>query len=129
VQFKTGSKAVRLEQLTDELRALPGLARICGLSACGPLPAGDTEISVHVDDVALSVEEERAVAETIARHVPDPQWGVSTEEKELAAILARSEGSLSLADLERAFRVLARTLARPLDPRPAPTAIDGSDRE
>jgi hypothetical protein len=65
------------------------------------------------------------VAETIARHVPDPQWGVSTEEKELAAILARSEGSLSLADLERAFRVLAR----PLDPRPAPPAIDGSDRE
>ena len=129
MQFKTGSKAVRLEQLTDEIRALPRLARICGLSACGPLPAGDTEISVHVDDVALSVEEERAVAETIARHVPDPQWGVSTEEKELAAILARSEGSLSLADLERAFRVLARTLARPLDPRPAPTAIDGSDRE
>lgn len=129
MQFKTGSKAVRLEQLTDEIRALPRLARIYGLSACGPSAAGDMEISVHVDDVALSVEEERAVAETIARHVPDPQWGVSTEEKELAAILARSEGSLSLADLERALRVLGRTLARPLDPRPAPTAIDGSDRE
>jgi hypothetical protein len=125
VQFKTGSKAVRLEQLTDEIRALPGLAGIHGLSACGPSPAGDMEISVHVDDIALSVEEERAVAETISRHVPDPQWGVSMEEKELAAILARGEGSLSLTDLERAFRVLARTP----DPTRAPAAIDGSDRE
>jgi hypothetical protein len=125
VQFKTGSKAVRLEQLTDEIRALPGLAGIHGLSACGPSPAGDTEISVHVEDAALSAKDRQAISEAIARHVPDPLWGVSTEEKELAAILARSEGSLSLADLERAFRVLAR----PLDPTRAPPAIDGSDRE
>jgi len=129
VQFKTSGKAVRLDQLTDEIRTLPGLSRTYGLSACGPSAAGDMEISVHVDDIALSVEEERAVAETIARHVPDPQWGVSTEEKELAAILARSEGSLSLADLERALRVLGRTLARTPDPTRAPAAIDGSDRE
>ena len=128
MQFKTSGKAVRLDQLTDEIRALPGLAQIYGLSACGPSPAGDMQISVHVDDIALGVEEEHAVAETIARHVPDPQWGVSMEEKELAAILARSEGSLSLADLERAFRVLARTPARPLDATALPSD-DGSDQE
>jgi len=129
VQFKTSGKAVRLDQLTDEIRALAGLARVYGLSACGPSPVGDMEISVHVDDIALSVEEERAVAETIASHVPDPLWGVSTEEQELAAILARGEGSLSLADVERALRTLVRTLERrPLEVTTGAPAIDGSDR-
>jgi hypothetical protein len=130
VVFKTGIRALRLDQLTDEMRALPGLAGIRGLSASGPSPAGDIEITVHTGDVALSAEEERAVADAIARHVPDPQWGLSDERKELAAVLARSEGSLSVRDLEKALRLLARTLERQSPDAVAATpATYGSDRE
>ena len=128
--FKTGIRALRLDQLTDEIRALAGLAGIRGLSASGPSPAGDIEITVHTGDVALSAEEERAVADAIARHVPDPQWGLSDERKEMAAVLARSEGSLSVRDLEKALRLLARTLERQSPDAVAATpATYGSDRE
>ena len=128
MQFKTGGKTIRLDQLTDEIRALPSLAAVQGLSACGPSAAGDIEITVHTDGTALSAEDEQAVAGAIGRHLPDPQWGLSGEEKELAAILARSEGSLTVADLERALRLIARTRERPEGSATTPT-VDGSDRE
>jgi len=128
VELKVSSKAIRLDQLTEEIRALPGLSRVQGLSACGPSRSGDFEVTVHVEGLALSADEERLVNGAVARHLPDPQWGVSEEEKELAAILSRSEGILSLADLEKALRLVARTLAQA---RPevagAITAIRGSE--
>jgi hypothetical protein len=110
--FKTRIKALRLDQLTGEIRALPGLAAIHGMSASGPSPAGEFEITVHAGDAPLAADQERAIADAIARHAPDPQWGQSAESKELAAILARGEGSLRIGDLETAVRLLARVLER-----------------
>ena len=92
MQLKSSDKEVRLDQLTEEIRALPGLSRLQGLSASIDQVAGEVEIRVHVEAPALTTEEERAIAEAVARHVPDPQWGVSEEEKELAAILSRGRG-------------------------------------
>ena len=125
MELKVSGKTVRLDQLTEEIRSLPGLSRIDGLSACGPSADGDLIITVHIG-AALTEDEERLVADAVARHVPDPQWGLSGEEKELAAILARGEGSLGLAVVERALRLIARTLELPKEATTTP-AIDGSE--
>jgi len=125
----TSAKAIRLDQLTDEIRVLPGLSGLQGLSAFSPTSEGVIEIAIHVGDAALSAEEERAIGEAIARHVPDTQWNASRESKELAAILARPEGALSPADIERALRILAMTIGRVLpSPSASVPATDGSDR-
>jgi hypothetical protein len=126
VELKTSEKAVRLDQLTEELRALPGLSDLQGLSARTVSATGETEITVHTAGRVLSDDEERAVREALSRHVPDPQWRASAEERELAAILSRSEGSLGVADLERALRVLALMVG---PGRPEMMTIQGSDRE
>jgi len=110
VQLKTNDKAVRLDQLTEELRALPGLSGLQGLSARALSSTGETEITVHTEGPVLSVDEERAVREAVGRHVPDPQWRVSADERELATILSQSEGSLGVAEIEKAIRALARML-------------------
>lgn len=112
MELTISGKAVCLAQLSDEIRSLPGLSRVQGLSACGPSSTGETVITLHVEGPALSAEEERSVREAVARHVPDPQWGVPKEESELTALLNRSEGSLSLGDVEKALRALARAVER-----------------
>lgn len=128
--FKKSAKALRLDQLTDEIRALPGLAAINGLSACGPSPAGDIEITVHTGDAPLSAEDERAIADAVARHVPDPQWGLSNDKKELLPILSCAEGNLGLSDLEKAVRLLARTVDQQSPDAVAGTpATYGSDQQ
>jgi len=129
VQVKT-TRAVRLDQLTEEIRALPGLSALQGLSAFGPTSEGDIRITVHTGDAALGAEKERTVGEAIERHVPDAQWNASRETKELGTILARTEGSLSLADIERALRILSTTVERRL-PQTAAYALaaDGSNGE
>jgi hypothetical protein len=116
---------VRLDQLTEEIRALPGLSRLQGLSACGPSASGETEITVHLENGALSDDQNRAIEETLARHLPDPQWGATVDEKDLAAILSRAEDSLATADLEKALRALTRIvdLQRPS----AALTMSGSD--
>jgi hypothetical protein len=110
VELKTSQKGVRLDQLTEELRALPGMSDLQGLSARTLSATGETEITVHTAGRVLSDNEERAVREALSRHVPDPQWHASADERELATILSRSEGSLDVADLERAVRALARVV-------------------
>lgn len=125
----TTDRAIRLDQLTDEIRSLPGLSGLQGLSAFKPTSEGVTEITIHAGDAAPSAEDERAIGEAIARHVPDTQWNASRESKELAAILARPEGALSPADIERALRILATTIGRVLpSPSASAPATDGSDR-
>jgi hypothetical protein len=127
VIFKT-DRRFRLDQLTEELRALPGLASIDGLSACGPSAGGESEITVHVGDLTLSADQQRAIIDAIACHVSDPRWGVSAEKNELTAILARGEGSLSLLDVERALRLLARTVEQQSPGAAATAEIDGVEQ-
>jgi len=107
VEITVKGRDIRLDQLTAEIRALPGMADIAGLSACGPSPDGEIILSVHCDEKALTPENDQAVGDTVARHSPDPQWGVTKEETDLSALLARKPGSLSLQDMETAVRALA----------------------
>ncbi|HUS82226.1 MAG TPA: hypothetical protein VM013_03080 [Dehalococcoidia bacterium] len=126
MQLKTNDKAVRLDQLTEELRALPGLSGLQGLSARVLSSTGEIEIAVHTEGLVLNADEERAVMEAVGRHVPDPQWRVSADERELATILSQSEGSLGLAEIEKALRALARMVDTG---RPEMMTIHGSDGE
>jgi hypothetical protein len=128
VELKVIDTTVRLDQLTAEVRALPGLSRVQGLSACGPSPEGETTILAHVEGEALTAEEERSVAEAVAKHVPDPQWGLSSEEVGLATLLDSKEGSLTLQDIESGLRMLASLVMgeRP-DATTAFPASQGSD--
>jgi hypothetical protein len=116
--------------LTEEIRALPGFSALQGLSAFGPTSEGIVEITVHTEGKALDDEQERAVAEAVERHVPDAQWNASQETKELDALLAKAEASLSLADIERALRILSTTVERRL-PQTVVYALaeDGSNGE
>ncbi|MGA2284999.1 MAG: hypothetical protein ABSG55_01850 [Dehalococcoidia bacterium] len=107
MEITVKGRDIRLDQLTAEIRALPGMADIAGLSACGPSPDGETTLTVHCDEKALTPEIEQAVSEAVARHSPDPQWGATKEETDLSAILARKPGSLGLPELETAVRALA----------------------
>ena len=130
MQLKVVGREIRLDQLTEEVRALPGLSRLQGLSARLDEAAGEVEVTVHVGAMGLTTEEERAVEEAVARHVRDPQWGASQDDRELVAMLSRAEGSLSLGDVEKALRAMARILDLRLPGAPATTpAINGSTRE
>ena len=107
MELKVIDKSIRLDQLTAEVRALPGLSEVQGLSACGPSADGTTVITVHVGDKALTADEEGLVREAVQKHAPDPSWGASKEEAGLAALLTGKEGSLTLEDIENGLRLLA----------------------
>lgn len=109
----TLSKPVNLLQLTDELRALPGLPPTLGLSARGPLDgSGETVIVLHVDGALMTPPVRQAVEEALARHLPDPDWGLPQERRALQELLARPAGSLRPADLEAAVRCLATLMEK-----------------
>ncbi|MGD0114893.1 MAG: hypothetical protein ABSC13_02670 [Dehalococcoidia bacterium] len=130
MEIKVSSKDIRLDQLTEEIRAIPGMAGLAGLSACGPSPEGETTLTIHCDEKALTLDVERAVSETVARHSPDPQWGVTKEETDLSALLARKQGSWSLSDVEAAVRALAAVITgKPADPTAAITCVQGSETQ
>lgn len=107
MEIKVSGKDIRLDQLTDEIRALPGMTGLAGLSACGPSPEGETTITIHCDEKALTPGVEQAVSDAVARHSADPQWGVTKDETDLSVLLARKQGSWSPPDLEAAVRALA----------------------
>jgi hypothetical protein len=109
----TTRKELRLDQLDAEVRALPGLPPLAGLSARGPLDAsGDTVLTLHLDDTLLTADQRRAIAEVIAAHIPDPDWALSDDRRTLRQLLARPTADLSLLDVARGFQALARTLER-----------------
>jgi hypothetical protein len=107
---------MRLDQLSDEIRALPGLSRLSGISACGPSEDGETVLTLHIEGNPLTVDEEKAIAQAVAQHQPNAQWSASPEETKLRDLLERPAGSLTVADVETAVRLLARLLALPADP-------------
>ena len=130
MEITVKSKDIRLDQLTAEIRALPEMADIAGLSACGPSPDGETTVTVHCDEKALTPDVEQAVSEAVARHSPDPQWGITKEEADLSALLARQQGGLSLLDLETAVRALtALVTGRQAAAIAATTAATGSEKQ
>ncbi len=130
MEIKISGKAIRLDQLTKEIRGLPGMAGLQGLSACGPSPEGEMTLTVHVDEKTLTPDVEQAVSEAVARHSPDPQWGMTKEELDLAALLASKEGSLGLQDIETAVRALAGLVTRGQAQATALTAsIQGSEKQ
>ena len=121
MELKIKDRQMRLDQLSDEIRALPGLSRLSGISACGPSQDGETVLTVHVEGKPLTAEEEKAIAQAVAHHQPNAQWSASAEETKLRDLLGRPEGSLTVADVETAVRLLARLLAPPADPFTRPT--------
>jgi len=130
VEITVKGKDIRLDQLTEEIRALPGMADIEGLSACGPSPEGETTVTVHCDEKALTPDVEQAVSEAVARHSPDPQWGVTKEETDLSGLLARKPGSLGLPELETAVRALAALATRKqAEATAATTAVQGGETQ
>lgn len=106
-EFKT-ARPVRLDQLQAELETLLEASRLVGLSAQCP---GGNEITLVLDlnGSVLTPEEERAVLEAVAGHVPDETWG-SDDEETLRSLLARPVGSLTTSDLELAIRRLVDIL-------------------
>ena len=115
MELKVKDRQMRLDQLSDEIRALPGLSRLSGISACGPSEDGETVLTVHVEGKPLTADEEKAIAQAVAQHQPNAQWSASAEETKLRDLLGRPEGSLTVADVETDFRLLARLLAPPAD--------------
>jgi len=113
VELTLKNKQIRLDQLSDEVRSLPGLSRLSGISARGPAEDGEIVLTIHVEGKPLTNDEEEAIAAVVAQHQPDAQWGLSAEETKLIDLLGRPEGSLTVADLETAVRLLARLLAPP----------------
>ncbi len=110
------SKDIRLDQLTAEIQALPGMSDIAGLSACGPSPEGETTLTLHCDEKALTPELQKSVIDAVERHSPDPQWGASKEEAALAQLAATKQGAMGLPELETAVRALAAlVVAKPGD--------------
>ncbi|MGD0766372.1 MAG: hypothetical protein ABR978_08750 [Dehalococcoidia bacterium] len=116
MELRVKDRQIRIDQLSDEIRGLPGLSRLSGVSACGPSEDGEILLTLHVAGEPLTSEEEKAIAQAVAQHQPDAKWGASAEEMKLDDLLARSEGSLTLADLESAVRLLAGLLAPPAGP-------------
>jgi hypothetical protein len=104
------NKSIRLEQLSEEIRGLPGLSRLSGISACGPLEDGETLLTLHVEGPSLTVDEQRAVAQALEDHLPDEQWGLSADQKAIRSLLQRPAGSLTLPDVEELLRLLLRVL-------------------
>lgn len=130
MEIKVSGKDIRLDQLTEEIRAVPGMTGLAGLSACGPSPEGETTITIHCDEKALTPDVEQAVSEAVARHSPDPQWGATKEETDLSALLARKQGSWSLPDVEAAVRALAAVITgKQADPTAAITSVQGSETQ
>jgi len=116
VELKVKDRQIRLDQLSDEIRALPGLSRLSGISACGPSEDGETVLTLHVEGKPLTAEEEQAITQAVAQHQPNAQWSASAEETKLRDLLGRPAGSLTVADVETAVRLLARLLAPLADP-------------
>jgi hypothetical protein len=87
----TARKELRLDQLDAEVRALPGLPPLAGLSARGPLDA---------------------IAEVVAAHRPDPEWALSDDRRVLRQLLAQPAADLTLLDLAQGVQALARLLER-----------------
>ncbi|MDI6857081.1 MAG: hypothetical protein QME71_02060 [Dehalococcoidia bacterium] len=106
-------KPLRLDQLTDEVqKALPGEdvdSRIHGLSARF-LDDGGRLLLIHTAGADLDAGEEATARQVVDAHVPDSKWGLSADQKALAAILERPAGTLSTAEVEAALRLAARTL-------------------
>jgi hypothetical protein len=109
----TARKELRLDQLDAEVRALPGLPPLAGLSARGPLDAsGDTVLTLHLDDALLTADQRRAIAEVVAAHIPDPEWALSDDRRVLRQLLAQPAADLTLLDLAQGVQALARLLER-----------------
>ncbi len=109
----TARKELRLDQLDAEIRALPGLPALAGLSAQGPLDAsGDTLLTLHLDEPLLTADQRRAIAEVVAAHVPDPDWSLSDERRALRRLLARPAADLTLPEVAQGLQDLARVLDR-----------------
>jgi len=107
----TARKELRLDQLDAELRALPGLPPLAGLSARGPLDAsGDTLLTLHLDDALLTADERRAIVQVVAAHIPDPEWALSDDRRVLRQLLARPTTELTLPEVAGGLQALARIL-------------------
>lgn len=107
----TARKELRLEQLDAEVRTLPGLPPLAGLSARGPLDAsGDTLLTLHLDDALLTADQRRAITELVAAHVPDPDWALSDDRRALRQLLARPTTDLTLLEVAGGLQALARIL-------------------
>lgn len=105
-------KPLRLDQLTDEVqKALSGKgggSRIHGLSVRSG--DGGRLLVVHPAGADLDAGEEATVRQVVDAHAPNARWGLSADQKALAALLERPAGTLSTAELESALRLAARTL-------------------
>ena len=109
----TARKELRLDQLDAELRALPGLPLLAGLSARGSLDvSGDTLLTLHLDDALLTADQRRAIAEVVAAHIPDPDWALSDDRRALRQLLARPTTDLNLPEVAGGLQALARILER-----------------
>lgn len=71
-------KTVRLDQLAAEVKA--------------GLTASDTEVVIAEDKSPVTVEALRAAVDA---HVPDPAWGVATEDKAIDAVRAKAADVLA----------------------------------